>query len=109
MRKRGGGGRSQIVINVVDVLDPTRNFTGNERTSLGWNGGQDYVALERGRMNLRGCGIQGGGHGSGKGYEFRYGPRNVNSLNANKSVRHYEGQQGGQVQGQGSGAGHVSD
>ena len=66
------------MINVVDVLDTTRNFTANERTSLGWNGGQEYVAPERGRMNLIGCGIQGGSHDSGRGYGFRYDPRNVN-------------------------------
>ena len=50
-----------MMINVVDLLDPNRNFTANERTSLGWNGGQTYVAQERGRMNGRGRGIQGEG------------------------------------------------
>ena len=50
-----------MVINVVNVLDPTSNFTGNERTSLGWNGGQAYVAQEHGLMNGRRRGSQGEG------------------------------------------------
>ena len=39
--KRGGrsGGISQTVINGVDVLNPTRHFTANEWTRLGWNSG----------------------------------------------------------------------
>ena len=39
----GRGGRgigwSQIIINGVDVLDQTLNFTADEWNSLGWNGG----------------------------------------------------------------------
>ena len=44
--RRGGrrGGQSKTVINGVDVLDPTHNFTANGWNSLGCNGGRAYVA-----------------------------------------------------------------
>ena len=64
---RGGssGGRSRTMINGVDVLDMTPNFTADEFTSLGWNGGREYVARARERMNGRGRGGRGRGHNGG--------------------------------------------
>ena len=44
-RRRGmSGGRSQMMINGVDVLDPTCYYTADEWTRLGWNYGRVYLS-----------------------------------------------------------------
>ena len=60
------GGRSQTMINSVDVSYPNSNFTANEWNSLGWNGGWVYVSQVRDNMNGRGSRGLGGGHGGGR-------------------------------------------
>ena len=97
------------MINGIDVSNPTRNFTADEWTSLGWNGEQVCVAKARERMNGIGYGGRGGGHDVGREYGCGGGLRNVNELNSNNSCGHDEGQQVGQGQGQGHRAVHGRD
>ena len=109
---RGGRGigRSQIIINGVDVLDQTLNFTADEWNILGWNGGRSHVSHEREQMNGRGHGGQCGVRYGVRGYGSGGGPRNVHEFNTNKGGGNNEGQkksqgnvQGGKVQGKGYG------
>ena len=85
---RGGrsGGRSQTIINGVDISDTTRNFTVNEWTSLGWNGGWAYVFQCQERMNGRGSGIRGGDRDGGRKYGCGGAPHNVKKLTPRKLV-----------------------
>ena len=74
---RGGrGGRDQVVINGIDVSDPTRSFTNDEWSKLARNGGQAFVMQARERMAGRGgrAGGRDGGHDGGRG---RGGQRNA--------------------------------
>ena len=50
-----------MIINGIDVLDPTRLFTAQEWEALGYNGGQAYVMQARECMNSQG----GRGHDTG--------------------------------------------
>ena len=51
-----------------EISDPTRNFTANEWTSLGWNGGKAYVAQALECMGRRGRGGKCGGRDGGRRY-----------------------------------------
>ena len=97
------------MINGVDVSDLIRNFTANEQTSLGWNGGQAYVAQTWERMNRIWSGGRGGDCDGGREHGHRGVSHNFHEMNSNNSGVHYEDQKGGQGQGKGRGAGHGRD
>ena len=100
-REGRSGRRNQTTINGVDVLDPTRNFTADEWTSLGWNSGWAYIDQAREHMNRIERGGRGGGRDGGRGYVRGGGPLNVNELNSSNSGKHDEGRHGGQGEGKG--------
>ena len=66
-----GRGQGRVVINGIDVSDPTRSFTDEEWDALRPNGGLVYVHQQRERIHGRGPG-QGRGRGQGG--------RNISSL-----------------------------
>ena len=80
-----------MMINGIDVSDPTRNFTTYEWNRLGWNGGREYVAQAWECMNIRGCGGRGRGRYGRRGYGCAGDLLNINYLNSNKGCGHDEG------------------
>eukprot|EP00957_Ditylum_brightwellii_P180245 13730996-Ditylum_brightwellii.AAC.1 len=85
--RAGNNNHCQTVINGVDVLSPTHNFTSQEWEELHFNGGRDYVTNAKERMNNSaktnnngGCGHGHEEHNNGEG-----GGHNIGAVGNSKN------------------------